>query len=636
MRGNVDSSAFSRRLIRAAIFIYIVICIVAVRLWFLQCLRGAYFRDLSENNRKRTVRAIAPRGDIYDREGRILVRNRPSFNVALMLEDVPDKSDTIAKIASYTGRSVEELTKRLEHRTTRPFEPLVVLPDVSREELARIRVHTYDLPGVIVDVLPARDYVHGNLAVQLFGYAREINKTQLDALNSSTVGRVYAPGDIIGQSGLEKVWEPQLGGENGAVLVEVDAHGNRKRELGIQDPRPGMDLHTTIDLDLQTIAEQALDNRRGAVVALDPNSGEVLVLASSPTYDANILSGALDAGDWKTISESRDKPLMNRALASTYAPGSTIKLAYTAAALAEKKLTENTELNCPGYYMFAGRPYHCHKHSGHGVVNLRKAVTMSCNVFFYQVGQMLGIDLINKYLTMFGFGQKTGIDLLGEESGTAPSESWKKKVFGEKWYPGDTLPVSIGQGYLIATPVQLAQMASIVANGGVVYRPFVVKQIVDPNTGEESSFESHEVRQLPINKEVFEKVRSFASDVVNTEQGTGKKAALPGIIVGGKTGTAQVRALGTGTGHGEDQDHAWFVCFAPADKPMIAMAVLVENAGHGGVAAAPIAHEVLQAFFRKKGMLPPEEVPDGAKPEETTTTAPPVTQAQAQHGIPTT
>lgn len=611
MPEKVEQTIFGKRLVVATTFVCLMLGLLIVRLWYLQCVYGGYFRDLSENNRKRTIRTIPPRGTIFDRNEEVLVRNRPSFDVAVILEDTPNIKETLATLAEITGRDVEQLQKQLQSPgKSLHFEPRIVMADVSHEELAKIKVNSYRLPGVIINTVPARAYPGNSLAAQVLGYAREITKPQLDSLQAKGV---YKTGDVIGQSGLEKQWEESLRGQNGFVQVEVDAMGHRRGELGIVDDQIGNDIVLTLDADMQRMAEAALGDRRGAVVAIDPTNGEILVLASAPSFDANMFSGKMDSSDWAKVSLDKNKPLTSRAISSKYPPGSTFKLFMAVAGLADKKITPSSEFFCPGYFNFAGRPYKCHKHSGHGSVNLSKAITVSCNVYFYQLGQLLNINGIEKYASMFGFGSVTGVELPGEDPGILPSPAWKKEVHGEKWWPGDTLPVSIGQGYLNVTPIQMAVGISALSNGGTVYKPFLVKKVIDHQTGETTVTQPSVVRNIPLDREVFETMRNFAINVVNDPRGTGKRAALPGITVAGKTGTAQMGALGKENLGERFKDHAWFISYAPAENPQIAMAVIVENSGHGGEFAAPVTRQVMEVFFKKKGMLPSDAAVDATK-----------------------
>ncbi len=619
MAERSDQTAFSKRMVYASSFVCLMFGLLVVRLWYLQCVYGAYFRDLSENNRKRTIRTVPPRGTIFDRNERVMVRNRPSFDVAVILEDTPDINETIRTLSEITGRDPGQLKKQLQSLgRSQHFEPRIVMADVSHEELARVKVNSYRLPGVIINTVPARAYPNGSMAAQILGYSREITRAQLDAQPDPDR---YKTGDFIGQAGIEKQWEEFLRGRSGYIQVEVDAMGHRRGELGIVDDKIGDDLYLTIDSDLQKAAEEGLAGRRGAVIALDPRSGEVLALASSPAVDGNFFSGKMDAQQWESVMTDRNKPLANRAISSKYPPGSTFKLFMAMAGLAEKKISPQTELNCPGYYVLGGRAYRCHKHSGHGAVNMAKAITVSCNAYFYQLGQMLTIGGIEKWTGMFGFGATTGIELPGEDPGILPSEKWKRETKGERWYPGDTIPVSIGQGYLNVTPLQMTVAMAAIANGGTVWKPLLVKRIVNHRTGEIIDRKAQVARTVDIDKSVFDTIRNFSVNVVNDARGTGKRAKLPGVTVAGKTGTAQTSALGKESLGERFKDHAWFISFAPAEDPMIAMTVIVENSGHGGEFAAPVTKQVMEVYFRKLGMLKEETEEQGKSKSPASTAA---------------
>lgn len=599
MKASGENQLFGRRMAGAYLFVMCAFFAIGMRLWFLQGMKGSYFRDLSENNRTRTVRTLPPRGNILDREGRILVKNRAAFDIALMLEDVPNIDQTLATLGEIIKTDPEELKKQLKDGKARaPFQPKVVLHDASRELLAKVKANTYRLPGVIVQTVPTRMYPHQKLAAQVLGYTREISRAQL----STEWGSRFKQGDIVGQSGLEKTLEPHLHGKSGFVQVEVDAMGNRKRELGIVSDVAGNDITLTIDLDLQLAAEQALEGKQGSVVAIDTRTGEVLALVSAPSFDANVFSGPMLLEDWNAISANPDKPLTNRALSHRYPPGSTFKLIAGLAGLADGVINANTPNSCPGYFYFGKRRYRCHKRTGHGTVSLKQAVAGSCNAYFYQLGQRLGIERLEYYGKLFGLGAATGLEIGGEEKGILPSPEWKLKHHGERWYPGDTIPVSIGQGYLSVTPIQMAVATAAIANDGTVFKPYLVKEAVDPVTGELVKTQPTVINRIEVDKKHFQTIREAAAEVVNGEHGTGKKAKIDPVLAGGKTGTAQVSSLGTQHLGTKFQDHAWFVSFAPADAPTIAMAIVVEHAGGGGANAAPISRNVMKVYFEKQGI----------------------------------
>lgn len=610
MKSRQESSRLAPRITIARLFAWTGLTILILRLWFLQGVYGTFYRDRSENNRLRAVRTEPARGVIYDREGRVLVRNRPAFNIAALLEDVPDFQSSFDELASHTTYSKEEIKERFEGtRKSQRFEPRIVLHDVSHKELAHVKANSHRLPGFIVTTQPKRSYPHQSLAAQILGYTREISGAQLEQMGRER----YRPGDIVGQSGLEKEHEALLGGKAGYVQVEVDARGRRRAELGIIDTVPGNDLYLTIDLDLQTIAEEAFEGRKGTVVGLDPRNGEVLVMASLPSFNPNLFSSEMSSKEWRELTTDKGKPLRNRAISSLYPPGSTIKLFWALAALAEGVIDESTTYNCPGFYSIRGRRFHCHKRAGHGRVNLMQAIHSSCNVYFYQVGLEMGIDRLSTFMEKLGFGQLTGIRIAGEEEGTLPSRKWKKARFGERWYDGDTLPVAIGQGYLSVTPIQMATMVAALSNDGKVFRPHLVSKIVDSKTGELRTPVSELIRELEIDPKLFELVRRASQEVVEHQRGTGKRAGVEGVAIGGKTGTSQVISLKASQDSEEHKDHSLFVGLAPVEDPTLVLFVLVEHGGHGGSAAAPIAGKIFRKYFEKKGVVAPivEEPTDG-------------------------
>lgn len=590
-------------LIRMIVFIFF--SILLFRLWYLQVVNGSHFRIKSENNRSRLVKSIAPRGIIYDRDGRPLVKNRPSFNIEIIPEDIEDLDLTLHKIAKILDLSFEEIklnySKNQRGRTY--FEPKIVVADIDREQLAKIKVRSYDLPGVIVTNTPTREYPHRTAGAIVLGYSKEISKEQI----ATSKYRGAKQGDIVGQSGIEQSEDSYLRGEDGFIRVEVDAFGKRRKELGISESKPGSDIVTSLDLDLMLAAEKAMEGKKGAVVAIDPSNGDVLVLSSFPSYDANILSGRVNLKEWASINENPDRPLLNRAISSTYAPGSTFKLLMAAAGLQEKIVSPTSSVYCTGKYPFNGGVKRCNKISGHGPVDLSRAIIVSCNYFFYNLGKSLGVDKIHYYATAFGLGEKTLIPLEGEVGGLIPSQKWKAEKFKSKshlrmdrWYEGETLSVAIGQGYVNATPLQMSVAISALVNGGKVYQPRLLKQIGNDN---KKLFAERIVNQLPISPENLDTVKNIAIQVVGSKEGTGKKAAINGIAIGGKTGTAQTKNSGKTKVSKDSDDNAWFVSFAPAENPMIAMAIIVEGGGHGGSAAAPVSKAVMEKFFQKKGMI---------------------------------
>ena len=584
--------------------------ILALRLWHLQIINGHVFRDRSENNRLRMVYVPPPRGLILDRNGEVLVRNRLSFNVDFVTEDSPNPEQTVRALAEITGQPADELLERLTRQgKRRMYEPKLLLRDVSRDLVAKIAAQRYRLPGVIISVVPARDYIHGDLAAHAIGYIREISGEQLK--NPLYAG--YRMGDVIGQYGVEARYERYLQGERGSQAVIVNAAGNKIGEAYSHLALPGSDVMLTIDRRLQEVADRALAGKKGAVVAMDPTTGDILAMAAAPRFAPSIFTTEVSKETWADLVDAKGNKLTNRVTQGVYPPGSVFKIFVAAAALSEGVVTPQERFYCPGYTLFGTRKFRCHKHSGHGSVDLFEAIVQSCDVYFYTVGQRLGVDRIYQYAhDLFEFGEATGLGIGDESSGLIPSTAWKAKYFrnpeDKKWYPGETLPVSIGQGAITTTPLQIVRGLSAVVNGGLVIKPRLVRKVVasDGRVLEETPSKPDVVRKLDLSAEILDKLKRSMVGVVEDKRGTGHRAALPevhGILVGGKTGTAQVASRESGI---KDEDHAWFAGYAPADNPRIVVAAIVENGGHRGVEAAPIAQDVLSAYFGIPDP-PPEE-----------------------------
>ena len=590
-----------------AVIIIIIFLVIILRLVYLQLFNSEYFKDRSENNLLRTVYMQAPRGIIYDRNGQELVGNRPSFNIEITTEDCPDIKKVLKKLSKISNIPLETLELKVkDHTKRRRFEPKVLIKDIDRDLLAKIVVHKYELPGVIVNIIPTRDYKYNNFASHVIGYIRELNQDQLKNPRFSKLG--YIMGDIVGQYGIESKWEEYLQGKKGVQLVKVNANGIRISEESFDAEVPGNSIYLTIDKDVQLASDQALEGMKGAVVALNPNTGEILAMSSAPAFDPNIFTKELSSETWKDLNGPLRK-LHNRAIQGAYPPGSVFKAVMAVAGLSEGVITKDTKINCPGYLSFGHRRYHCHKHSGHGPVNLEMAMASSCDVYFYVLGQRLGIDRIHEYARKFGFDRKSGINLFNENPGLIPSTAWKKKYYKstpsqQKWFPGETLSVAIGQGANLVTPLQQANMIATIVNGGTLYKPYLVKKIVSyDNQFIDDNFGKSEIEKVDVPKDILDTVKASLVSVVNNEKGTGKRARLDkrfNITVGGKSGTSQVISLNYKSNDEKLKDHGWFVGFAPVEKPEIVVAVLAENGGGGGAVAAPIVKTVLEAYFDKK------------------------------------
>jgi penicillin-binding protein 2 len=574
---------------------------LVVRLWYLQIIKGEFFRDRSENNRLRTIYIPPPRGLIVDRNGDVLVRNRPSFNIDLVIEDSPNPKETVTALANIVGEPVEELLEKLSNQSKRRrFEPKLLLRDVSRDTVALVEAQRHRLPGVIVSVVPARDYVHGSLAAHLIGYIREISGDQL----KNPLYGGYRSGDLIGQYGVEATLERYLQGERGSQTVIVNAMGNKIGEGFHKRDIPGSNVKLTIDRKVQEAADRALQGRRGAVVAMDARSGEILAMSSAPWFEPAMFTSEISKEAWADLVDPATSKLTNRVTQGAYPPGSVFKPFVAIAALSEGVMNSKEATSCPGFLQFGRRTFRCHKHSGHGSTTLFEAMIQSCDVYFYIVGQRLGVDRIYRYAhDIFGFGELTGIDLADETEGLVPSTAWKERYFkkkeDQKWYPGETLPVAIGQGAVTTTPMQIARALAAVVNGGRLVVPTTVQSVVaaDGRELQTMSREQQGVRQIDIEPWVLAEVKRSLVAVVEDPRGTGHRAALPKdshIVVGGKTGTAQVASREARL---RNEDHAWFAGYAPADKPEIVVVALVESAGHGGSVAAPVVRDVMAAYF---------------------------------------
>jgi len=601
------------RVVTALIALALVFFILALRMWYLQVVRGEYFAEKSENNRLKTVFIPPQRGEIHDREGRPLAQNRASFNIELVWEESPDPEATLSKLAEVLDRTPEEIQALMERdqRARRRYEPKIVMRDVSRDQVARVAAARPLLPGVAINYFPARSYLYGDLASHVIGYIREINA---DQLRSAQFAGSYRLGDLVGQYGLEGRWERLLQGKRGRQHVIVNARGVKIQDLpSFERARAGHNLALTLDFDVQRAADMALNGLRGAVVAMDPNTGEILAMSSSPRFDPNIFTGELSSEQWQELIAGRARPMSNRVVQGVYPPGSVFKIIMGIAGLAEGVITPRDTVNCPGFYSFGGRRYHCHRRQGHGSVDLRRSLVVSCDVYFYILGQRLGVDRIHDYAVRFGLGSPTGLELVQEQPGLIPSTQWKRRHFAgteqERWFPGETLSVAIGQGATQSTPLQMAVAMAALVNGGKVLKPYLVKGVRSSDGAfVDDDFGPTVLKELDVNPGYLKVVQDSLKDVIHGTGGTGWRFRMPdkwNIQGGGKTGTSQVVALTRLTDDEFLNHHAWFVGYAPADKPEILVSVLIENGGHGGVAAAPVARQVTEAYFAKKlGLLP--------------------------------
>jgi len=618
--------------------IVLVFGVFVVRLFQLQILEGEELRGIARGNAVRLVRLEAPRGDILDREGRVLATTRPAFGVTVMPSDLRHPERTLSALGMLLDTDPEELRERVGRPSgRRRFQPVRLAGDLSYDHRARVESHRYALPGVNTDVQPRRHYVEGALAAHLLGTIGEIQLEQLQTREF----RDYRAGEVIGQSGIEKLLEHHLRGHAGGRNVVVDVAGRVVELLEERKPEPGGSVTLTIDRDLQRAAEEGFrpevlgePGKMGGLVALDPRDGDVLALVSKPSFDPNDFAGGIDAETWERLTSDEWRPLQNRALSGQYPPGSAYKPIVAAAALAEGVITPEQTFFCPGHFRLGRRTYRCWKPGGHGSVNLRDAIKQSCDVYFYNVGLELTIDRIAHYARGFFLGRRSGIPLGDEKPGLVPTSSWKEQRFREAWMKGETVSASIGQGFNLVTPLQLAVAYSAIANGGVLLQPRLVLEKRDRDGRVAEADDPVVIGHVPVAPEHLELIREALEAVVAEPHGTGGRAWVPGVRVAGKTGTAQVVHLRHTEDMDQDEipiryrDHAWFVAFAPVDAAEIVVAVLVEHGGHGGSAAAPIAQRVLARYFEKRGVPEDEQVALARTPH-------PASTADADRSTPT-
>lgn len=597
---NSDREWIKHRYVVASMCIVFVFSVLLLRLVYLQMIRGEEYRRLSMTNCVRLKSIKSSRGLIYDRNRILLVDNRPAFDLTIVLEDAKPLKQTLDHLAELTGDSCEDLTAIIEKEGGAAFyKPLVLKRDITRDLLAAIEAHQFDLPGIHIDIEPSRNYIHKKTAAHLIGYLGEINKDELDSGKFPNV----RSGDSIGRYGVEKSFEADLQGKRGGHQLEVDVNGRVIKILKTVEPVSGNDLVMTIDLPLQQKAEGLLGENDGAVVALDPSNGDVLVMASSPSFDQNDFIGGISSKKWQVLRDDPGRPMNNKAIQAEYPPASTYKIITALAGLEEKVIDRNSTFFCPGFYKFGNRHYHCWSKYGHGTINVVDAIAQSCDVFFYQTGEKLGVDALAKYAQGSGLGRLTGIRLAHERPGLIPTSAWKKQRFKEPWQAGETLSISIGQGFNLVTPLQMAVFISAVGNNGTLYRPRLVKSVQDAKGQVIREIEPEITGGLPASKKNLAIVRQGLLEVVHGNRGTARQIRLPDVQIAGKTGTAQVFSRKAGEKFDNKklkrtlQDHAWFVCYAPAQDPKIAIAVIIEHGEHGSSAAAPVAQELIHAYF---------------------------------------
>lgn len=605
---TVSNDWYRQRITGALVCVLAAFLILLARLYYLQIIEGPGLRQRSQDNWFR-VHSVAPmRGLIFDRAGALLVDNRPRFDVSILSREARDPEGVVQNLSGLLDIPSEPLLAKLaEARGTPFFKPILLSRDISRDAVATIEAHKLELPGIVISVEPTRHYIEGERAPHLIGYLSEISPEELrsGALPDNSGG------DFIGKFGVEKAYETYFHGKRGTRHVEVNALGQLTRVLKTEEAQPGKNIYLTLDIRLQRIAESLLAGKVGTALAMDPSNGHVLAMGVSPAFDPNAFVVGMTHESWNELVSNPFRPLENKAIQGQYPPGSVYKIVAAIAGLEEGVITEHTTLYCGGSYTYGNRTFRCWKRRGHGFMDATNALAQSCDVFFYQVGEKLGVDRLAKYARACGLGSPTGIDLDKESRGLVPTKEWKLRRLGVPWQGGETLSVTIGQGFNLVTPVQMLGLISAVANGGTRHKPLVIRRIEFPDGSPVEEQAPVSLGTLPASKNTLRVVRNGLMDAVNKPTGTGWIARIAGIDVAGKTGTAQV----VGMPDDDDKkkkavesiehyhrDHGWFVAFAPAKEPRVAVAVLIEHGGHGSTSAAPIAREMIRTYLEDLGI----------------------------------
>lgn len=577
----------SEKVLISAYLIIALFFILTIRIWQLQILQGNEYRKLSEENRLRIVRVAAPRGIIYDRNGTPLVKNTPYYFVSVS----PQNLDVLnlSALAELLKIDRDVLLEKIKNRPQQNlYEPIRLKEGLSAKEIALVEARRSDFPSLAVDVDVSRDYLFGTIGAHVIGYLGKPNEFQYSSPDFKDV----PSNAFIGQWGAEKLYDRQLRGTSGERIIEMDALGRELRLIKEKSPVRGDDVKLAMDIKLQKEAEESFGEKPGALVAMKPDTGEILALVSKPSFDPNLFARGIKYRQWEELNQNKKLPLLNRSLQSQYPPGSTFKIITAIAAMEEGAIDVNTKVTCTGEIVYGRWHFGCWQKHGHGTLSLHRALVESCDVYFYDLGKRLGIDKIASYARMFGLGKETGLRMAKERSGVVPDTKWKQEKRKQPWYLGETFNASIGQGYVATTPFQMAQMMSIVANGGYIYSPSLLMAEDKPAP----------LAKLNIRQETFDEVKKALSGVVNENGGTGWAAKSSMVNICGKTGTAQVVGMKRDSKYLPEmfRDHAWFVAFAPYEAPEIALSVMVEHGGHGGAAAAPIAKRAIETYMKEQ------------------------------------
>jgi len=591
---------YKNRLFITTFIVVNVFFILIARLVYLQIIRGDEYEKFSLENRVRLLNVSAPRGNIYDRNGKELVTNRASFDVNVFPNEIEDAELLSKNLSEILGVNRVKIEKKIkEAKRLNFYTPINIERDIDRDTLAVLEARRTELKGISIDVNYLRDYKNGKLASLVLGYLGKPDDEDLRKFDELDTEH------FVGKTGIERVLQKQLSGEDGSNYKVIDALGREvkinlfKKNITNKDVVEGNDVVLTIDTGIQKVAEEQLGENAGAIVVMNVNTGEILALVSSPSYDPRDFVKGMDRNIWNKILTDKRFPLLDRATQGTYAPGSIFKIVPALAALRENIIDQDTEFYCPGFYKIGRKRFKCWKRGGHGEMDIREAITQSCDVYFYNVGDKLGIEKLSKYSRIFGFGSDTGF-ILPEKSGVIPDREWKMQNFHNPWYKGETVVTAIGQGYISVTPLQIAVMISSIANGGYIMKPIIIKKIIsgDGNVLKENTPVIKS--KLPFSDENMKIVRDALVNAVNGRHGTGRNARIKDQLVAGKTGTAQVVSMKTKSEKYKHEDHAWFTSYFPADQPEISVTVLVEHGGTGGSVAAPIAKAIIQEYIKDK------------------------------------
>ncbi len=622
-----EQEKLGRRLRIFQVAVIAVFLLVLFRFWELQVLQGEKWKLIATENQFRKIRVFPSRGLILDRNGKILAGNKLGFNITVIPSDIDQKS--VEQLAPILGMSPEALRQKIKQgQAWSRYVPSEIKENLSWEQVSRIEEHLRNFPGVDIELQPIRSYPGGELACHLLGYLGEISPDELKLPGFSK----YQLGDFSGKAGVEKMMEPYLRGDSGYKYKVVDAKGRERGQeilpglkLEPQPPVPGANVSLCIDRDLQELAQGMLQDKVGAIVMLSTRTGEVLTMASAPGFNPEVFVNPFHSEEWQQLMTDPAHPLYNRAIQGTYPTGSVFKLVLAMAGLEENFIAPETTVRCRGVFMLGKIPFKCWRKNGHGAVSFHRAVVESCDVYFYTLGNRLGIDRIARFANMLGLGLRTNIGLEPESPGLIPSTSWMEKLRKQRWNPGDTISASIGQGYVLLTPLQAAVLAMVIANEGELYRPLIVRMISEAGSGADKIFQPELIQKLSLKDKNWKLLKDAMTGVVNEPGGTAYWTARSDrVTIAGKTGTAQVIKAKIFEGISPEaipekyRDHAWFVAFAPAENPKVAISVLVEHGMHGSSSAAPLAKQMIEKYFE----LHPDQIPPkpaaakpGAKPK---------------------